>query len=93
MVPEGMEHLAPPVGGDWFVDAEIGGGLSGGEIGGVEEQVPEREETGEISVDGFGGAGVVPAMEGRGDEDVAERAECPVHVGVDEDGVETEEGW
>ena len=52
---EGMEHLAPPCGGDGIVDAEIGGGLAGGEVGGVEEQVPEREETGEIFVDGFRG--------------------------------------
>src|SRR5688572_29431986 len=62
-----------------------------GLVRGAEEEVPHRQEGGEVLVDAFLVGGVVPVVVlGRGDQPAQVR-EAPAQVGVDEDRVEGNE--
>ncbi len=74
------------------MDAEVLRPAVAGHVIGAEEKVPDREQAGEVLVPRRAFAGVVPAVEdGRGDHG-AERAEVPIHVRVQKDRVEGEDG-
>ena len=60
-------------------------------IVGAENNVPEREESGEIFIDGRRVLRVMPAMEDGRRDHGAQRPEIPVHVGMQEDGVKSQE--
>src|SRR5262249_40421831 len=58
----------------------------------AEEEGDPGEEAGEVAIQAGGFGGVMPGVERRAGDEVAERAEVPGDVGVDEDGVEGEDG-
>jgi len=58
------------------------------QVQGAEERVEKRKETGEILVAALGLGRMVPAVEARAREHVAEGPEIPRDVGVEQDGVE-----
>jgi len=90
--PEGVGQLPPERFGDRFGDAEVGWHFVLGKIEGAKEHVPGCDESGEIFIDGFGFLGVVPAMEVRTGDDVAQGAEIPVEIGMKKNRVERDEG-
>src|SRR5262249_1563661 len=80
--PERSGELAEEGLGDGLPADPEGSRLpAGGEVESAEEDVEGGEEAGEVLVQSFVLRGVVPVVEDRAREDVAEGVEGPAHVG------------
>ena len=79
---EGMEELIDVAPGQFVIDAVIPGSCVGRHMSRAEDEVPERELSGEILVIGFTAIGVMPMVKLRGSDQPGERSKPDIDVGV-----------
>src|SRR3954468_15461132 len=93
LVPERISQLPADFGGNRLilVHTIIVGQDAFRHAEGTEQEVPDRESSCKVGVAALVLSGVVPAMKDRRRDDVFERSEGPVEIGVDERRVERRE--
>src|SRR5258707_6657602 len=86
LVAKWIGQLSADRGGHGLIvgDAIVLGKHVVGHPKGAEQDVPDRKRPGEVGIAARVERGVVPAVEHRGCQDIFERAERPVQIGVDE---------